>query len=112
MRRLSTGAAIGCVARIRRAGRTAVELFPAGVPGYGEAPGVTVASRVRPDFDPPGVRVGSFLLRPRWAEGLGYDNNVFGSSERRARKLDRRLTPVAADRLRLVAQQPGRLCRG
>ena len=36
---------------------------------------------LRPDFDPPGVRVGSFLLRPQWAEGLGYDNNVFGSSD-------------------------------
>ena len=55
-------------------------ISPPGVPGYGEAPGVTVASRVRPDFDPPGVRVGSFLLRPQWAEGLGYDDNVFGSS--------------------------------
>ena len=55
-------------------------ISPPGVPGYGTAPGVTVASRVRPDFDPPGVRVGSFLLRPQWAEGLGYDDNVFGSS--------------------------------
>ena len=80
MRRLAIGAAIGCVARLRRAGRAAVELFPCGVPGYGEAPGVTVASRVRPDFEPPGVRVGSFLLRPRWSEGIGYDSNVFGSS--------------------------------
>ena len=35
------------------------DYFPAGVPGYGTAPGVTVASRARPEFDPPGVRAGS-----------------------------------------------------
>ena len=80
MRRLATGAAIGCIAAIRRAGRAAVELFPCGRSRLRQAPGVTVASRVRPDFDPPGVRVGSFLLRPQWTEGIGYDNNVFGSS--------------------------------
>jgi hypothetical protein len=55
------------------------DYFPAGVPGYGTAPGVTVTSRARPDFDPPGVRFGGFLLHPRWEEGLGYDSNVFGS---------------------------------
>ena len=37
------------------------DYFPAGVPGYGTAPGVTVASRARPEFDPPGVRAGSSL---------------------------------------------------
>ena len=45
--------------------------FPAGVPGYGTAPGVTVASRERPEFDPPGVRVGSFLLHPQCGAGTG-----------------------------------------
>jgi hypothetical protein len=56
--------------------------FPAGVPGYGTAPGVTVASRERPDFDPLGTRLGSFILRPQLAEGLGYDDNVFGGSSK------------------------------
>src|SRR4249919_203675 len=55
--------------------------FPTGVPGYGTAPGVTVASRARPDFDAPGVRVDSFVLHPLWEQGLGYDDNVFGSSD-------------------------------
>src|ERR1700693_2842098 len=80
MRRLATGAAIGCCAAYGVRAELLPSYFPAGVPGYGEAPGVTVASRLRPDFDPPGVRVGSFLLHPQWAEGLGYDSNVFGSS--------------------------------
>ena len=57
--------------------------FPSGVPGYGTAPGVTVASRARPDFDSTGLRVGSFLLHPQMEEGLGYDDNVFGSSNGR-----------------------------
>ena len=57
--------------------------FPAGVPGYGTAPGVTVASRERPDFDPLGTRIGDFIVRPQIEEGLGYDDNVFGSSGNR-----------------------------
>ena len=80
MRRLAAGAAIGCLAAY---GSLQAELlttyFPSGVPGYGTAPGVTVASRERPDFDPPGVRADSFVLHPQWEQGLGYDNNVFGS---------------------------------
>src|SRR3954452_23039426 len=59
------------------------DYFPAGVPGYGTAPGVTVASRARPEFDAPGVRVGSFMLHPEWRQELGFDDNVFGSSTRR-----------------------------
>ncbi|HET7880162.1 MAG TPA: outer membrane beta-barrel protein, partial [Acetobacteraceae bacterium] len=53
---------------------------PAGVPGYGTAPGVTVTSRARPDFDPPGLHAGDFLLHPSLEEGFGYDDNVFGSN--------------------------------
>jgi hypothetical protein len=57
--------------------------FPAGVPGYGTSPGVTVASRERPDFDPLGTRIGDFTIRPQIEEGLGYDDNVFGSDGNR-----------------------------
>jgi hypothetical protein len=56
--------------------------FPTGVPGYGTAPGVTVVSRERPEFDPPGTRLGSFVLRPQIDEGLGYDDNVLGGTTR------------------------------
>ncbi len=58
------------------------EYFPNGIPGYGTAPGVTVASRQRPSFDPVGVRTGSFVLHPQVNESLGYDSNVFGSGHR------------------------------
>jgi hypothetical protein len=81
-RHLAAGVAIGGLATY---GGVRAELlstyFPAGVPGYGTEPGVTVVTRERPDFDPPGIRVGSFLLHPLLDEGLGYDNNVFGSSD-------------------------------
>jgi len=80
--RLAAGVAIGGLAAY---GGVRAELlstyFPAGMPGYGTEPGVTVATRERPDFDPPGVRVGSFLLYPQVNEGPGYDDNVFGSSD-------------------------------
>jgi hypothetical protein len=56
--------------------------FPLGVPGYGTAPGVTVASRVRPDYDSPGTQLGSFVLQPRLDEGFAYDNNVFGGAQK------------------------------
>jgi len=82
VRHVAAGVAIGAV--VAYGGLSRAELlssyFPMGVPGYGTAPGVTVASRARPEFDPPGVRLGSFMLRPLWDESLGYDDNVFGSS--------------------------------
>ncbi|MEJ0015522.1 MAG: outer membrane beta-barrel protein [Acetobacteraceae bacterium] len=61
------------------------DYFPTGVPGYGTAPGVTVASRARPDLDPPGVRIGSFVLQPQLEQTSGYDDNAFGggSGDRR-----------------------------
>jgi hypothetical protein len=66
------------------AGRAAAEmldsLFPEGVPGYDAAPGVTVRSRLRPDAEPLGVRLGSFVVRPRLESGFGYDSNVLGGS--------------------------------
>jgi hypothetical protein len=50
--------------------------FPAGVPGYDIMPGVTVLSRARPDYQPLGVPVDSFIVSPSISEGLGYDSNV------------------------------------
>jgi hypothetical protein len=54
--------------------------FPQGVPGYDTAPGVTVQSRARPQYDPVGVRAGSFLLYPQVDLGVGYDSNLFGTA--------------------------------
>ena len=58
-------------------------LFPEGVPGYATQPGVTVLSRNRSAFEPPGIHAGTFLLSPRWEEAIGYDSNVLGGSARK-----------------------------
>ncbi|MCW3475473.1 outer membrane beta-barrel protein [Limobrevibacterium gyesilva] len=50
--------------------------FPAGLIGYGTSLGVTVASRERPEYDPPGVHAGSFVIRPQFATSVGYDSNA------------------------------------
>lgn len=39
--------------------------------------GVTVMTRPRPDFDPIGIPVGAFTLRPQLTAGIGYDGNVY-----------------------------------
>ena len=52
--------------------------FPSGIPGYGAEPGTTVLSRARPFYEPLGVRVGDFIIRPEVSESLGYNNNVTG----------------------------------
>ena len=83
-RGVGTGVAIACVLAC---GGVQAELlsayFPPGVPGYGEAPGVTVLSRARPEYENPGTRLGSFIVQPRIEEGLAYDSNVFGSANPR-----------------------------
>lgn len=48
--------------------------------GRGVEPGVTVASRTRTDYDSPGVRAGSFVIRPLVTESLGYESNVLGTA--------------------------------
>lgn len=57
--------------------------FPPGVTGYQAGPGVTVASRARPEYDPPGVRLGPLLLHPTLSEALGYDSNPTGTGAAR-----------------------------
>jgi hypothetical protein len=56
------------------------QYFPPGVPGYEREPGVTVASRLRPAYDPLGVRLGAFTLQPQLTEGIGYTSNAAGLS--------------------------------
>lgn len=54
--------------------------FPRGVPGYGQELGVDVLSRLRPLYEEPGVRAGSFIIRPQLTEAIGYDSNPAGFS--------------------------------
>ena len=52
--------------------------FPAGLPGYGTQPGVTVQSRARLAYEPLGVRLGGVVVRPTISTGLGYTSNALG----------------------------------
>lgn len=54
------------------------QIFPQGVPGYGAMPGVTVLSRLHPDFASRGISYGSFTLLPDLSAGLGYDSHPNG----------------------------------
>ncbi len=58
-------------------------VFPEGVPGYGAAPGVTVRSRLHPEYDPLGIRMETLTIRPALGLGFGYDDNIFGGAGRR-----------------------------
>ena len=42
--------------------------------------GTTVAQRARPDYDPLGVRLGSFIVRPSLDMAGVYDSNIFATS--------------------------------
>ncbi len=57
-------------------------LFPEGVPGFGTQPGVTVRSRLHPELDPLGLRVGAFRVLPQLEQSIGYDDNVLGGNPR------------------------------
>ena len=58
-------------------------LFPEGVPGYGTELGVTVRSRIRPEFEPLGIRIGPLMIRPVLGLAAGYDDNIFGGPAHR-----------------------------
>ena len=49
------------------------------IPGFDVQPGVTVASRLRPEYDNPSVRLGDFVIQSELAESAGYDGNVTGT---------------------------------
>lgn len=54
--------------------------LPRNTPGYNQEMGVTVLSRLRPLYEEPGVRAGSFLIRPQLTESFGYDSSPNGVS--------------------------------
>lgn len=59
------------------------QLLSPEVAGEAVAPGVTVLSRVRPEYAYQGVRVGGFVIRPELRENLGYTSNATGTSRAR-----------------------------
>jgi hypothetical protein len=78
---LARAFALASLCAVLGGGATAAMLdqfFPEGIPGYGTSAGVTVRSRLHPEQEPLGIRLGSFLVHPQIQTGLGYDSNVLG----------------------------------
>ena len=75
-------AASAAVGRAGTAGARAQvidEFLNADIPGYDTQAGVTVATRSRPQYDAPGIRLGNFILTPVLSESAGYDDDVTGT---------------------------------
>lgn len=76
---LATALLLPVAARAQMPDRyTLDQYFQTGVPGYGTELGTTVLSRVRPEYDPLGIRVGDFIVRPEVDESAGYNSNIVG----------------------------------
>jgi hypothetical protein len=78
---LSLCVAVGGIAG-KAAAAMLTALFPEGVPGYDTDQGVTVQSRLHPDFTPLGLRAGAFQAWPTLEESLGYDSNPLSGAAR------------------------------
>jgi len=57
------------------------QYLPPNIPGYATELGVTVQSRLRPDYEPLGIRAGSVIIRPNMSESLGYNDNALGTTQ-------------------------------
>ena len=68
-------------------------LMPAGAAMAQDDRRETVQTRSRPDLDPLGLRLGSFLLYPALTLGLGFDDNVFRTERDRDADLIARIVP-------------------
>ena len=49
------------------------------IPGYDTLRGLVILQRPRTEYDPLGIQVGEFVVRPQLDTGVGYDTNVLGT---------------------------------
>ncbi|MDX3909290.1 MAG: outer membrane beta-barrel protein [Sphingobium sp.] len=83
MKHFIRGLLMGCAAAtalptIAHAQIEASPLIPATLPdGFDKGRNVSVTERPRPDYDPLGVNLGSFMLFPKVETGVGLTSNVF-----------------------------------
>ncbi len=50
------------------------------IPGYDTLRGLEIPARPRTEYDPLGIQVGEFTVRPQIDQGVGYDTNVLGTN--------------------------------
>ena len=53
--------------------------FPSGAAGYEQELGVTVQTRLHPDYEPTGIQAGAFVIHPSLDESTFYNSNVNGT---------------------------------
>lgn len=71
---------IGLVSLCRPAHAQYIDTYlPASVPGFDEARGVSVQSRLRPLYQEQGTQFGAFTVRGGIDERFGYDSNITGT---------------------------------
>ena len=58
----------------------ASDYFPSGNYGYDQELGVTVLTRLHPEYDETGIRLGGFTIRPQLDQGLFDNTNVNGTA--------------------------------
>ena len=67
-----------------KAQRLLDQYLSADLPGVAVDPGVTVRTRLRPDYDAPGIQYGEVTIRPDLLQTIGFDDNVLGQPTHRA----------------------------
>lgn len=86
---------IGTTVLVPSASRAVQYYQPAPAINQNPDPNVPVYARPRPDYDPIGVRLGSFFLFPELFAGVSYDSNVNASEEDEEGDFIFRLRPAA-----------------
>jgi hypothetical protein len=85
---LAAALAVACCAAPGVRAQVAIDQYiNPNIPGFNVDPGVTVASRLRPDYDYRDVRVGALLIHPEVTESDGYETNVTGTASARGSAL-------------------------
>ena len=62
-----------CLSPVPSAAQMLDNYIPTNLSGYDVDPGVTVTSRLRPQYASPGIRLGDVIVRPQITESIGYD---------------------------------------
>lgn len=72
-------AVAGCIISRPAQAQLLNNYVPTDLAGYDVMPGVTVTSRLRPEYQPLGIRWGNLMIQPQVSQSLGYDSNVLGT---------------------------------
>lgn len=96
VRLAGVGLFLAAMAAVPARGQTLDQVLPPDRAGLAIEPDVTVQSRLRPAYDPLGVRAGAFILHSNVQESAGYDTNVVATSPARGSPIFETTADVSA----------------